>query len=114
MGPSKSSPRGTGGCSPRPRRYADRAHETRAPAVPALLNDPRRVALAPGPCLGRRTLGVDHLVDRKLLDVRWRLPLDTGRRHSLDEPPREGIEVLAGLPEVDDPPPPPLVDRPKS
>ena len=65
----------------------------------------------PMPCRRRQpTLGVDHLVDGKLLDVGRPLLFDFCRRHSLRDPHREGVEVLARLPEVDDSPA--TVDRP--
>src|SRR4051812_36186987 len=59
----------------------------------------------------RSALGVNPLVDWKLFDVGWPLRLYSGRRHSLHDPTREGVEVSARLPEVDDPPP--IVDWPR-
>ena len=55
--------------------------------------------------------GVDHLVNRKLLDVGWPLRLDSCGRESFHDPRREGVEVGAGLPEVDDSPS--TIDRPR-
>src|SRR6266540_307214 len=57
------------------------------------------------------TLRVDHLVDRKLLDVGWPLRLDSCGRHSFHDPRGEGVEVVAGLPEVYDSPA--TIDRPR-
>jgi len=79
---------------------------------------PERVPSSTGHRCGRcpidacqPTLGVDHLVDRKLLDVGWPLRLDSCGRHSFHDPRGEGVEVLAGLPEVDDSPA--TIDRPR-
>jgi len=52
----------------------------------------------------------DRLVNGKLLDVGWPLRLHSCCRHSFRDPHGEGVEVLARLPEVDDPPA--TIDRP--
>src|SRR4051812_44060436 len=71
-----------------------------------------RTPLRTMPCRPRQpALGLPHLGDRKLLNLRWPLRLDSCGRHSFHEPRGEGIEVVAGLPEVDDSPA--TIDRPR-